>query len=171
MMAVASMMAAINSNVHAQHTPVGITSSIDSVKSVQIGILSSVAVSQMKGFQFGGFANMSAAPINGLQLSGVSNIAMGVKKGVQLAPMFNISGGDMRGLQTSLYNFSDTLSGVQVGLFNRAILNGNRVVFCDDSIVRGTQLRDNVRMFFDYGAKEPKERVCTHCFDGSSYQE
>ncbi len=42
---------------------------------------------------------------------------------------------------------------------NRAILNGNRVVFCDDSIVRGTQLRDNVRMFFDYGAREVHARI------------
>ena len=42
---------------------------------------------------------------------------------------------------------------------NRAILNGKRVVFCDDSIVRGTQLRDNVRMFFDYGAKEVHARI------------
>ena len=37
---------------------------------------------------------------------------------------------------------------------NRAILNNNRVVFCDDSIVRGTQLRDNVCTFYDGGAKE-----------------
>ena len=42
---------------------------------------------------------------------------------------------------------------------NRAILNGNRVVFCDDSIVRGTQLRDNVRMFFEYGAREVHARI------------
>ena len=42
---------------------------------------------------------------------------------------------------------------------NRAILTGQRVVFCDDSIVRGTQLRDNVRMFFDYGAKEVHARI------------
>ena len=42
---------------------------------------------------------------------------------------------------------------------NRAILTGRRVVFCDDSIVRGTQLRDNVRMFFDYGAKEVHARI------------
>lgn len=42
---------------------------------------------------------------------------------------------------------------------NRAVLNGKRVVFCDDSIVRGTQLRDNVRMFFDYGAKEVHARI------------
>ncbi len=42
---------------------------------------------------------------------------------------------------------------------NRAILNNKRVVFCDDSIVRGTQLRDNVRMFFEYGAKEVHARI------------
>jgi amidophosphoribosyltransferase len=42
---------------------------------------------------------------------------------------------------------------------NGSILKGNRVVFCDDSIVRGTQLRDNVRTFFDYGAKEVHARI------------
>ena len=42
---------------------------------------------------------------------------------------------------------------------NRAILFGKRVVFCDDSIVRGTQLRDNVRTFFEYGAREVHARI------------
>jgi len=42
---------------------------------------------------------------------------------------------------------------------NRAILDGKRVVFCDDSIVRGTQLRDNVRNFFNCGAKEVHARI------------
>ena len=42
---------------------------------------------------------------------------------------------------------------------NPAILNGKRVVFCDDSIVRGTQLRDNVRTFYDCGAKEVHARI------------
>lgn len=42
---------------------------------------------------------------------------------------------------------------------NRAILDNQRVVFCDDSIVRGTQLRDNVKMFFDYGAREVHARI------------
>ncbi len=42
---------------------------------------------------------------------------------------------------------------------NRAILTGQRVVFCDDSIVRGTQLRDNVRTFFEYGASEVHARI------------
>ena len=42
---------------------------------------------------------------------------------------------------------------------NRSLLKGQRIVMCDDSIVRGTQLRDNVRTFFDYGAKEVHARI------------
>ena len=42
---------------------------------------------------------------------------------------------------------------------NPALLNGQRIVFCDDSIVRGTQLRDNVRTFFENGAKEVHIRI------------
>ncbi|MBR1389611.1 MAG: amidophosphoribosyltransferase, partial [Prevotella sp.] len=42
---------------------------------------------------------------------------------------------------------------------NPAILKDQRVVFCDDSIVRGTQLKDNVRTFFEYGAKEVHCRI------------
>lgn len=36
---------------------------------------------------------------------------------------------------------------------NKTLLRGQRVVFCDDSIVRGTQLRDHVAELYDYGAK------------------
>ena len=42
---------------------------------------------------------------------------------------------------------------------NKAILEGKRVVFCDDSIVRGTQLRDNVRTFYENGALEVHARI------------
>jgi amidophosphoribosyltransferase len=42
---------------------------------------------------------------------------------------------------------------------NGALLKDSRIVFCDDSIVRGTQLKDNVRTFYDYGAKEVHVRI------------
>lgn len=42
---------------------------------------------------------------------------------------------------------------------NRALLQGKKVVFCDDSIVRGTQLRDNVKMLYDYGAEKVHVRI------------
>ena len=43
---------------------------------------------------------------------------------------------------------------------NKAMLHGKRVLFCDDSIVRGTQLRDNVKVLFDQaGLKECHMRI------------
>jgi len=42
---------------------------------------------------------------------------------------------------------------------NRAMLENKRILFCDDSIVRGTQLRDNVKTLYDYGAKEVHMRI------------
>jgi amidophosphoribosyltransferase len=42
---------------------------------------------------------------------------------------------------------------------NRSILEGKKVLFCDDSIVRGTQLRDNVKDLFTLGAKEVHMRI------------
>jgi amidophosphoribosyltransferase len=34
------------------------------------------------------------------------------------------------------------------------LIGGNRILFCEDSIVRGTQLQDIIRRVFDYGARE-----------------
>ena len=42
---------------------------------------------------------------------------------------------------------------------NKAMLRDKRVLFCDDSIVRGTQLRDNVRVLFDAGLRECHMRI------------
>ncbi len=42
---------------------------------------------------------------------------------------------------------------------NKAMLQGKRILFCDDSIVRGTQLRDNVKVLYDCGAKEIHMRI------------
>jgi amidophosphoribosyltransferase len=42
---------------------------------------------------------------------------------------------------------------------NRSLIQGRRLVFCDDSIVRGPQLKDHVRLLFDYGAREVHMRI------------
>lgn len=42
---------------------------------------------------------------------------------------------------------------------NKDVLKGKRVLFCDDSIVRGTQLRDNTKVLFEDGAKEVHMRI------------
>ncbi|MFP4571639.1 MAG: amidophosphoribosyltransferase [Desulfobacterales bacterium] len=40
-----------------------------------------------------------------------------------------------------------------------ALIRDKRLLFCDDSIVRGTQLKDNVRTLYDAGAKEVHMRI------------
>lgn len=53
---------------------------------------------------------------------------------------------------------------------NRAMLKDRRVLFCDDSIVRGTQLRDNTKVLYDYGAKEVHMRIaCPPLIYGCKY--
>ena len=42
---------------------------------------------------------------------------------------------------------------------NKKTLKGKAAMFCDDSIVRGTQLTDNVKKLYGYGAKEVHIRI------------
>ena len=36
----------------------------------------------------------------------------------------------------------------------KELIEGNRILFCEDSIVRGTQLQDTIQILYEYGAKE-----------------
>lgn len=42
---------------------------------------------------------------------------------------------------------------------NHALIQGRRIVFLDDSIVRGTQLKDNIKVLYAHGAKEVHVRI------------
>ena len=41
----------------------------------------------------------------------------------------------------------------------KTLIGGKKILFCDDSIVRGTQLQDNVQILYDYGALEIHMRL------------
>ncbi len=41
----------------------------------------------------------------------------------------------------------------------KSLIQGQRILFCDDSIVRGTQLKDNVQFLFEAGAREVHMRI------------
>ncbi len=41
----------------------------------------------------------------------------------------------------------------------RELIEGKRIIFCDDSVVRGTQLKENTQILYEYGAKEVHMRV------------
>lgn len=116
----AVMMAATSNMVYAQHSPVGIVSVQDTVKSIQFGVISSVATDGGSGLQFSGVSNTSAHLFNGLQLSGVSNITSGMDRGLQLSGILNVSSGMMGGWQGGAVNYADSLDGAQIGVFNMA---------------------------------------------------
>ena len=107
-------------NVYGQKSPVGIVSVQDSVKCVQLGAISSVAVDGGHGVQLSSLSNTSAHQFDGLQLSGVSNITAGMDRGVQLSGILNVSSAMQRGLQLGAINYADSLNGAQVGVFNIA---------------------------------------------------
>ena len=104
----------------AQKFPVGIVSVQDTVKSVQVGVISSVAADGGHGVQLSGVSNTSAHLFNGLQLSSISNITAGMDKGVQLSGILNVSSAMQRGLQLGTINYADSLNGAQIGVFNIA---------------------------------------------------
>ncbi len=53
---------------------------------------------------------------------------------------------------------------------NGTMMKGKKVAFCDDSIVRGTQLKDNVRMLYESGAAEVHIRIaCPPLIYGCPY--
>ncbi len=115
---------------------VGFRPEVDSLRGVQLGVfyggirqdargamISGVAnaAHAMQGVQVSGLSNIVFTPMRAIQLSAISNIAMGVKHGIQLSGLANISSGLMHGLQLSTYNYTDTLNGSQIGLFNVAL--------------------------------------------------
>ena len=107
-------------NVQAQKSPVGIVSVQDSVKSVQVGVISSVSADGGHGVQLSGVSNTSAHQFDGLQLSSISNITAGMDHGVQLSGILNVSSAMQRGLQLGTFNYADSLNGAQIGVFNVA---------------------------------------------------
>lgn len=52
----------------------------------------------------------------------------------------------------------------------RELILGQRVLFCEDSIVRGTQLQDQIRRLYDVGAKEVHMRpACPPLIHGCKF--
>jgi len=52
----------------------------------------------------------------------------------------------------------------------KELIQGQRLLFCEDSIVRGTQLKDTVQRLYDYGAKEVHMRpACPPLIHGCKF--
>lgn len=124
----------------------GVFAATDTLRGVQVGALSSMALHGADGFQLGGVLAMSAARargvtvgglmtavdrMEGVQVGGVQNVARSLW-GVQLSAMNNIAGTGMRGLQ--LAGVSNMAGSVERGAQVSPLLN------LSTGVMRGLQL-------------------------------
>ena len=102
---------------HASNVGLGLITINDSVKGLQMSPLSNIA-ENANGFQLSAFSNVAYDGMKGFQLSALNNIVIGEANGFQLTGFTNMNVGTLKGLQIAFRNQTDTLRGVQIGLFN-----------------------------------------------------
>ena len=154
-------------SAHAQKSSsnvgLGVISINDSVKGVQLSPISNIA-EHSSGVQLAVFSNVGYNGMEGVQLSALNNIAIGGAKGVQLSGFTNQTFGTMRGLQLAFRNQTDTLRGVQLGLFNfiaHDYRSGVQIGFVNFS-------RDSITKRFGLINISPRTRIDIMAFGGTN---
>lgn len=114
-----AMMAALNAQAQENTASVGLgfVNIADSIKGVQLSPVSNIA-EHASGLQLSGFSNVAYDGMKGVQLSALNNIVIGEANGLQLTGFTNQNVGTLKGVQIAFRNETDTLRGVQIGLFN-----------------------------------------------------
>ena len=154
-------------SAHAQKSSsnvgLGVISINDSVKGVQLSPISNIA-EHSSGVQLAVFSNVGYNGMEGVQLSALNNIAIGGAKGVQLSGFTNQTFGTMSGLQLAFRNQTDTLRGVQLGLFNfiaQDYRSGVQIGFVNFS-------RDSITKRFGLINISPRTRIDIMGFGGTN---
>ena len=96
---------------------VGILTITDSLKGAQLSPVSNVA-EHASGLQMSAFSNVAYDGMKGFQLSALNNIVVGEANGLEIAGFTNQNVGTLKGMQIAFRNETDTLRGLQLGLFN-----------------------------------------------------
>jgi hypothetical protein len=86
------------------------------VEGAQLAGVMNFTTKEVIGFQGTGVLNFTASDVKGTQLAGVTNFAREVE-GAQVAGVLNIAK-NVKGAQVGLFNYSDSISGVPVGLIS-----------------------------------------------------
>ena len=95
----------------------GVITIADSVTGLQLSPVSNIA-EHANGMQLSAFSNVAYGGLKGFQCSVINNIVIGEANGFQLSGFTNQNVGTLHGLQMAFRNETDTLRGVQIGMFN-----------------------------------------------------
>jgi hypothetical protein len=90
------------------------------VEGIQVGGLFNMVGGHVAGLQVGGLFNLTFNDVDGIQLAGIANVNTGSTNGLQVSGIANINGDKAEGIQVSLFNYSKSLSKVQIGIVNMA---------------------------------------------------
>jgi hypothetical protein len=128
---------------------------------VQVSGLLNINNSDLSGAQVAGFGNHQFGKVDGLQLAGYYNIARRVE-GIQLAGFINSAdtveglqiagfinkGRLIDGIQLSVFNFSDSISAIPIGLFSYSKKGYHKLgIYTDESGFTGLQYSTGVDLF------------------------
>ncbi len=96
-----------------------INSNLDSVSGFQAAGVVNFTTGAVDGAQLAGVTNFTTKDVRGFQGAGVMNFAVGNVDGAQVAGVTNFAIGDVDGAQVSaVLNFARNVDGAQIGLFN-----------------------------------------------------
>ena len=89
------------------------------VKGAQIAGFVNAVDGEVEGTQLAGFVNTNKGNMYGTQISGFANVVYGNSKSVQISGFGNFCSGELVGTQVSgLFNYAQTMHGIQVGVIN-----------------------------------------------------
>lgn len=84
---------------------------------VQVAGITNIHADTSTGTQVAGIVNLGNRYFNGVQVAGIANVVNGVVRGTQFASMVNYAE-KLEGTQFALLNFSDSASGLPIGLIS-----------------------------------------------------
>lgn len=126
-----------------------VNANLDSVKAVQLAGISNFTTGPVRGVQGAGVLNIATSTVNGAQLAGVINYTHRDVEGAQIASVMNIAR-NVKGLQLGLFNYSDSISGVPIGLISFVRKGYHKLeIGTDEVLPLNFSLRTGTRGFYN----------------------
>lgn len=122
---------------------------MDSVKAAQIAGLVNFTNGKVNGFQLAGLMNLNTKSVDGTQIAGITNFTYRDLRGAQVSGILNIAR-NVTGSQIGLFNYSDSTTGVPVGLISFVRKGYHNVeVGADEMLPLNISLRTGTRSFYN----------------------
>ena len=126
-----------------------INSALDSVDAVQVAGLVNFTTGNVNGLQLAGLMNMTTANLQGTQVAGLVNYTHRDVAGAQVSGILNVAR-KVVGSQFGLFNYSDSIQGVPIGLISFVRQGYHKVEIGTDEVFPiNISLRTGTRSFYN----------------------